>query len=72
MKINVKIIPNAKHEEVIKESDSSFKVRVMAPAVDNKANIALIKLMANFLGVKKSSISIIKGEKSRNKTLGVD
>tara|TARA_Y100000310_G_C20487642_1_gene717608 strand:+ start:41 stop:259 length:219 start_codon:yes stop_codon:yes gene_type:complete len=70
MQLNIKVIPNAKENSIEKEN-STLKVRVTAPAVDNKANKAIIPLLVKYLKTKKSNIKIIKGEKSRNKLIQV-
>jgi uncharacterized protein len=70
-KINIKIIPNARKDE-IKEEEGRLKVHVKAPAVDGKANKALIELLAAYFKVKKKDIEIIKGELSRDKVISVD
>ncbi|MBU1870843.1 DUF167 domain-containing protein, partial [Patescibacteria group bacterium] len=64
--IHIKVIPNAKKNEVL-EKDEKFRVYINAPAVDGKANKAIIKVLAEFLKIKKNDIKIIKGEKSREK-----
>ena len=46
-----------------------LKVRITAPPVDSAANNALPKFIAKSLGVPPSAASLIRGEKSRNKTL---
>ena len=46
-------------------------VRVTAPPVDGAANAAVCKLVAKELGVPKSSVSIARGETSRDKVLTV-
>jgi uncharacterized protein (TIGR00251 family) len=71
VKINIRIIPNARKTAVIEE-DGRLKVYVTAPAVDGKANAALILLLAKHLKVKKSNIEILRGEKSRNKVIGIN
>ena len=38
MKINVSTVPNAKKAEVEKIDENKYRVRVDAPAVENKAN----------------------------------
>lgn len=70
MKVNIKVIPNAKKDKIMSEADN-LKVYVTAPAVDGKANKALVELMADHFDVSKSSVKIIKGEKSRNKVLEI-
>lgn len=70
MLIKVKVFPRAKKNE-IKEEPGIFKVRTTAPAKDNKANSAVIAMLADFFKVKKSAVSIKRGEKSREKTVEI-
>lgn len=49
----------------------AWKVYVNAPAVDGKANKALIALLAEYFQVRKSRIEITKGLKSRHKTINI-
>jgi uncharacterized protein len=46
-------------------------VRVQAPAVDGKANDAVIAAMADVLGVSKSDVRVVAGQTSRTKTLEI-
>ena len=69
--INVRVIPNAKKDDLLKEGDK-LKVYVTAPAIGGKANKAMIKVLAEFFNVKKSDIRIIRGEKSREKVIEVN
>jgi len=46
-------------------------VFITAPAKNGKANIALIKLLAEYFNVAPSAISLIKGAKSRQKVLEI-
>ncbi|MEE9595079.1 MAG: DUF167 domain-containing protein [Candidatus Hydrothermarchaeales archaeon] len=71
MLIEVKVIPNAKKNRVL-EDDEKFKAYVTAPAVDGKANKALIDLLAKHFKVKKSKVQIIKGTRSREKVVEID
>lgn len=68
--IQVKVIPNAKKAEVIKEKDF-YKVKVNAPAIEGKANKAVIKSLADYFKIKPKQISIIKGEKNSLKTIAI-
>jgi len=69
--IEVKIIPNARKNSV-EEEESRYKVHVTAPAVDGKANKALIEVLAEFFKTRKNSISIIRGETSRIKFIRIE
>jgi len=71
MIIQIKTIPNAKKEEITKEGDL-YKVKVSAPAVDGKANKAVIEALADFFKVKKSKVKILNGEKSRGKLIRIN
>ena len=71
MNINIKVIPGAK-KDLVKEENGSLRVYLNAPAVDGKANKALVGLMAEHFGVRKRQIEIIKGLKSRHKTISIE
>lgn len=69
--IAVRVTPHARKNNVEK-AGNKLKVWVTAAADDGKANRAVIDLLAAWLGVRKSAISIIKGKKSRDKIIRVD
>ncbi|MDD5773829.1 MAG: DUF167 domain-containing protein [bacterium] len=69
-KIKIKVIPNARKNSVSEES-GIFKVRVTAPAVDGKANKAVIEVLSEFYQVKKREVKILRGEKSREKLVEI-
>ena len=76
MKISIKVIPNAKQNEIAEDwfDDAGariLKIRVNQPPEDGKANKAAIELLAKYLKVKKSAVSIISGETSRNKIVEI-
>jgi hypothetical protein len=76
MKISVKVIPNAKQNEVVDDAFDLLgarilKVKVNQPPEDGKANKAVIELLAEYFKVRKSAISIIAGETSRNKIIEI-
>ncbi|RCK73580.1 MAG: hypothetical protein IGBAC_0028 [Ignavibacteriae bacterium] len=68
--INVKVVANSKKEEVQKFGDG-LKVYLRAPAIEGKANKALIEVLSHYFNVSKSQIEIIKGEKSKVKIVAV-
>ncbi|MBU4421884.1 DUF167 domain-containing protein [Candidatus Parcubacteria bacterium] len=71
MLLNIKVIPNAKREQ-IKKTESGLRVYVNAPSEDGRANKAVIKLLARELDVAKNRIEIISGEKSREKLIKIN
>jgi len=71
MKIQVKVKPNSKTEELSREGDS-FMVKVKEPPKEGKANQAVIKLLAEYFGVSQSQVRILSGSRSRNKVVEVE
>ena len=65
--ITLKISPNASKNEIIK-SEEGLKVKITAQPIDGKANKALIEYLSKQLKIPKSSIEILKGETSKEKT----
>ena len=70
MKIQVKVKPNSRTEEVSQEGDS-FIVKVKEPPKEGKANQAVIKLLAEHFGIPQSRVRILSGFKSKNKVIEV-
>ncbi|MFA5840209.1 MAG: DUF167 domain-containing protein [Candidatus Margulisiibacteriota bacterium] len=70
MRLNIKVIPNAKQSKLVQEA-GNYKVYLTAPAVEGKANEALIEFLAEHFKVKKKQIAIVRGEKSRNKLVEI-
>ena len=68
--ISVKVVPRAK-KNFIKEEAGFLKIYTSAPAVDGKANAALIEFLADELDVSRSSLAITAGETSRQKTIRI-
>ena len=71
MPISVRVHPNASKSEIAGFSDGVWQVKVSAPPVKGKANMALIAFLSEVLGVGKSRLSIVKGNTSRNKLIAV-
>ena len=69
MRLVIKVTPNSKRSEFIGFSAGAFKLKLKAPPVDGKANKALVEFLADYFQIKKSEISIIHGETSRDKVV---
>jgi len=67
--LKIRLSPRAKHDGIQRVHDGQLKVSVRAPAVDHKANLALIELLSNKLGIPASKLEIISGATSRQKAL---
>ena len=70
MIVNIKVFPRAKKNQ-IKAENGIIKVYTAAPAVDNKANFAVLEMLAEFFHVRKSQVEIKQGHKSRNKVIEI-
>lgn len=70
MKIQVKVKPNSKTEELSREGDS-FIAKVREPPRKGRANQAVIRLLAERYGVPQNQVRILSGFRSRNKVVEV-
>ncbi len=68
--LHIRVIPNAKKNEVRKFGDG-FKVYLTAPPVEGRANKMLLKILAEEFNIKKSQLSIARGVNSRDKVIRV-
>ena len=71
MRLRVRVKPGARVDSVSREPDGSLLVSVRARPQEGKANDAVVKAVAKFLRVPKSSVQITSGLSSRTKTLEV-
>ena len=71
-RLALKVTPNAGRNEIIGFSDGVLQVRIAAAPVKGKANKELTDFLSKTLGVRKSSISIVKGQTSRNKVIAIE
>ena len=65
---NIKISPNAKKNEIIHEG-KFVKIKITAQPIDGKANKALVEFLSKYFKIPKTSIKILKGETSKEKTV---
>ena len=66
--IKVKIVPNSSKNDIVLEEEF-IKIKVTAQPIENKANKALIEFLSKTFKIPKTSIEILKGETSKEKTL---
>jgi uncharacterized protein (TIGR00251 family) len=63
--------PGAKRTEVVGRHGSALKLRVAAPAVEGRANEALIAFLADSFGVPRRNVTLIRGDTGRAKTVRI-
>jgi uncharacterized protein (TIGR00251 family) len=69
--VSIHVQPQARRTEVVGPHGDSLKVRVAAPALENRANEALVAFVAKRFGVARRDVTLLAGEKSREKRLEV-
>ena len=73
MKISVHLKPNSRHcEEVVMNDDDSLTMYTKAPAIEGRANVAAVKLLAKHFGVAPSKVRLVRGAASKYKVFEVD
>lgn len=71
IRIAVQIAPNAKKSEVAGVHEDALKIRVHAQPIEGKANEALLRYLADVLGVPKSAVSITHGHTGKRKIIEI-
>jgi len=70
--LNIRLQPRAKRNAIVDERDGVLRVSVAAAPVDRLANAALCKLIAKRAGVARGRVRVVRGERSREKTVRVE
>jgi uncharacterized protein len=69
--VAVRVQPRASRDEIAGEMNGALKIRLQAPAVEDRANEALVEFLARLLKTPKSAVRILSGELSRSKRLEI-
>ena len=67
----VRVHPRAKKNAIAGELGHALKIALTAPPLEGRANEACIAFFSKLLGVPRSSVTILSGEKNRNKVVHV-
>ncbi len=68
----VRVQPRATRDAVAGWRQGALSVRVSAPPVDGEANHAVLALLASALGVRRSALSVARGQRGRDKLIRVE
>jgi uncharacterized protein (TIGR00251 family) len=68
----IRLQPRAKRNAIVEERGGVLRVSVAAAPVDGRANAALCKLIAKRAGVARGRVSVVRGERSREKVVQVE
>ena len=73
MKLSIHLKPNSRHhEEVVVGDDGVLTIYTKAPAIEGRANLAAVKLLAKHFGVAPSKVKLVRGATSKYKVFEVD
>ena len=72
MELRVRVTARASRDELAGLRDGVLHVRVTAPPVDGRANQAVCRLIARAVGVGKTSVTVTRGERSRDKVVRIE
>jgi len=70
--LRVRVQPKASRNELKMDDSGVIRVALTAPPVDGAANLALREFVAKMMGLPKGAVSVVSGEKSREKMLRLD
>ncbi len=71
MVLPVRVQPRASKTEIAGVLGGALKVRLQAPALEDRANEALCEFLAHLLKTPKSAVRIVSGHRSRSKRLEI-
>jgi uncharacterized protein (TIGR00251 family) len=69
--LSVRVQPLASKDEIAGEMGGALRVRLRAPAVEDRANAALAEFLAQLLKRPRSAVRILSGERSRTKRIEI-
>ena len=70
--LRVHVVPNAKNNGVAGTHGDAIKIRLRAPAIEGKANAALVGFLSKRLKISGQQIVLLRGQKSRDKVVRID
>jgi len=66
------VVPRASRTRAVGEHDGRLKLQLAAPPVDGAANEALLAFLSDALAVRRTALSLLRGEAGRRKTVRVE
>lgn len=76
-RLSIRVQPGARSDAILGWTPDGrggevLKIRLRAPAVEGKANAALVEFLAQSLGLRPRQIALLRGQKAREKIVGVE
>lgn len=70
-RFQVRVVPRASNTELVELPGGLLKARLTAPPVEGAANDALVELLAEHFGVRRSQVRIVTGHSARLKVVEI-
>ena len=70
--VRVRVQPGAKKPGIVGYEAGVLRLKVSAPPLEGRANEAAVEAVAELMGVRRSQVSIMRGDHSRDKTIRVE
>ena len=71
MLVHIKVVADSKENKIVKKNDTSFVVYTKEPAENNRANYAVVEIVADYFNVVKSKVRIVTGHHAPSKIFDV-
>lgn len=72
MRVTIQVKPNSKKGPLVEQTEAGLVVYIREPAVEGRANKAVIELLAKHFNVSKAKVVIAKGASGRVKFVDVE
>ena len=68
-RLRLRVVPGAPRDGIVGRHGEAWKVRVTAPPEDGRANDAVVRFLADTLGVARGDVTLVAGHGSRDKVV---
>jgi hypothetical protein len=72
LRVKIKVHARARRSRLAGQVGEEWKLEVAAPPVEGKANRAVVEFLARSLGLPRSAVRIVAGERSSHKLIEID
>jgi uncharacterized protein (TIGR00251 family) len=71
-RIELRVVPGAARPGLVGRHGTSWKIKVAEPPEAGRANDAVVRVLAESLGLRRRDVSIVSGHGSRDKVVAVE
>jgi uncharacterized protein (TIGR00251 family) len=71
VRLTLRVQPRAGRSRVLGRHGAALKVQVAAPPVEGAANAAVVDLIAKWLDVSRRGVTLVQGERGRDKVVAI-